>query len=44
MRWAFPWREAGVAGAVAVLAGVLAQALPASRAARMSPVDALVDE
>ena len=43
-RWAVPWREAGIAGAVAVLAGVLAQALPASRAARMSPVDALVDE
>jgi hypothetical protein len=44
MRWAFPWREAGLAGGVAVVVGVLAQALPAWRASRMSPVEALVDE
>jgi hypothetical protein len=44
MRWAFPWTEAALAAATALVVGVAAQALPAFRAARMSPVEALVDE
>src|SRR5262245_39302607 len=42
--WAFPWREAAVAAVVAFVLAVAACALPALRAARQDPVEALVDE
>ena len=43
-RWIFPWREAGIAVAVAVVAGIGASWLPAMRMARQDPVMGLRDE
>ncbi len=42
--WRFPWKEALLAGAVAVLAGLLASLVPALRAGRQLPVEGLTDE
>lgn len=44
MTWRFPWGHAAATLAVAVVVGVLATLLPALRAARRPPTEALVDE
>ncbi len=44
LTWAFPWSEALIALAVALVAGVLACVLPAMRAAANDPVQGLADE
>ena len=42
--WTFPTLQAGIAVGVALAIGLAASALPARRAARLDPVEGLVDE